>query len=226
MRATWGSASCWCIGDRDRRLRLAGRPSSTPSDARPPSTQAARSAHSRPHAGRSCSRLRHRRTAAQAPASTAHAHRRGSRRAAAAPRRCSEPADGHAASEFVTDADSGFCVLEQPWILVAERGRRLRPGGAAASCRRPPPPGARSSWSRPAIERGRAGDPRRSTPSADPGLRRRPHPEPDQRRGAVLAGRGDLLSRQDLQARVRAAVRFGTCGTWVSSGERLWILRD
>ena len=51
--------------------------------------------------------------------------------------------------------------------------------------------------------------------------------EPPSSAGVCARWSGRIFcTRQDLQAGYVPPSAIGTCGTWVSSGERLWILQD
>jgi hypothetical protein len=132
---------------------------------------------------------------------------------------------GHAASEFVTDTNSGLCILELPWILVANEAvdsiREVLPFLQKASAA-----GHKVVLVAPAIDEAVLGTLRVNAVSGTlanvavilPGI--------DQRRQLSSLVGADPLSRQDLRAGYVPPSSIGTCGTWVSSDVRLWILRD
>ncbi|MGV8910866.1 MAG: hypothetical protein ACOH1Y_17980 [Propionicimonas sp.] len=132
---------------------------------------------------------------------------------------------GHAAAEFTTDADSGLCVLAQPWILVANEPvdsiRELLPFLRKASAA-----GHKVVLVAPAIDDVVLGTLRVNAASGTLDNACVLLPNLDQRRALCSLVGGDPLSRQDLRAGYVPPSAIGTCGTWVSSSERLWILAD
>lgn len=134
-------------------------------------------------------------------------------------------AHGHAAPEFITDADSGLCVLEQPWILVASEAvdsiREVLPFLQKAAAA-----GHKVVLVAPAIDEAVLGTLRVNAVSGTLDNAVVLLPNLHHRRALCSLVGADLLSRQDLQAGYVPPSAIGTCGTWVSSCERLWILED
>ena len=132
---------------------------------------------------------------------------------------------GHAAAEFITDADSGLCVLARPWILVANEHvdsiREVLPFLRKASAA-----GHKVVLVAPGIEEAVLATLRVNAASGTLDNAAVLLPNPDQRRALCSLVGADPLSRQDLQAGYVGPSAIGTCGTWVSSRERLWILAD
>jgi len=132
---------------------------------------------------------------------------------------------GHAAPEFITDADSGFCVLEQPWILIANETvdsiREVLPFLQKASAA-----GHKVVLVAPAIEEAVLGTLRMNAVSGTLDNAAVLLPNLHHRRALCSLVGADLLTRQDLQAGYVPPSAIGTCGTWVSNSERLWIVRD
>lgn len=132
-------------------------------------------------------------------------------------------AHGHVAKEFTTDPTSGFCVLDQPIVLVADAElttiRELLP----------------------VLERARAGDRRLVViaPSISPEVLATLRvnasmqtlasavvlmPDGGQRRALCSLVGALPLSRDDLRSGYLPESALGSCETWVSSAERLWVL--
>jgi len=134
-------------------------------------------------------------------------------------------AHGHAAAEFATDTTSGLCILEQPWILVANETvdsiREVLPFLRKASAA-----GHNVVLVAPAIEEAVLGTLRVNAASGTLANAAVLLPNLAQRRQLSSLVGADPLSRQDLQAGYVPPSAIGTCGTWVSSAERLWILQD
>ena len=132
---------------------------------------------------------------------------------------------GHAATEFTTDEASGLCVLPAPWILVTDHHvttiRELLPF----------------------IEKARAGDHRvvivaprlgreviatmqvnavQQTLSCDVVL----IPDAGQRRALCSLVGAVPVPWEDLRAGYVPEASLGTCATWVSSSDRLWVVQD
>lgn len=132
---------------------------------------------------------------------------------------------GHAAAEFATDVDSGLCVLEKPWILVANEPvdsiRELLPFLRKASAA-----GHKVVLVAPAIDDAVLGTLRVNAATGTLDNASVLLPNLDQRRALCSLVGADPLSRQDLRAGYVPPSAIGTCGTWVSSGERLWIVAD
>ena len=132
---------------------------------------------------------------------------------------------GHAGTEFITDVDTGLCVLEQPWILVANEAvdsiREVLPFLQKASAA-----GHKVVLVAPAIDEAVLGTLRVNAASGTLDNAAVVVPNLHHRRALCSLVGADLLSRQDLQAGYVPPSAIGTCGTWVSSGERLWLLRD
>lgn len=132
---------------------------------------------------------------------------------------------GHAAAEFATDSDSGLCVLTRPWVLVADEPittiRELLPFLQKASAAGHP-----VVLVAPAIEQAVLGTLRVNAASATLDNAAVLLPDVGQRRALCSLVGGEPLSRQDLRAGYVPDSAVGTCATWVSSSERLWILAD
>ncbi len=132
---------------------------------------------------------------------------------------------GHAAAEFATDADSGLCVLTKPRILVADEPittiRELLPFLQKASVGSEP-----IVIVAPAIDEAVLGTLRVNATSGTLDIAAVLLPDVGQRRALCSLVGGKPLSHQDLQAGYFPESAIGTCPTWVSSSERLWILAD
>lgn len=132
---------------------------------------------------------------------------------------------GHSAPEFTTDAASGFCVLPSPWILVADHNlttiRELLGF----------------------LERARGAD--RAVVVVAPHLDREvmatlqvnasQHtlgcaavlmPDAGQRRALCSLVGAIPVPWEDLRAGYIPADSLGTCDTWVSSTNQLWLVGD
>ena len=152
---------------------------------------------------------------------------------------------GHASAEFATDPGSGLCVLNEPLILVADAEittiRELLPffERTRASDR----PTVRGSTLRPAQES--SGRAQGTYVLVAPAIAKEVLttlrvnavtqtlvgsvvllPNADQRR--VLCSLVGARPRQldDLRSGYLPDSALGTCGTWVSSTDRLWILSE
>lgn len=132
---------------------------------------------------------------------------------------------GHAAAEFATDAESGLCVLESPWILVVNEPvttiRELLPFLQKASA-----VGRRVVVVAPAIDQAVLGTLRVNAASGTLGNAAVVLPNVDQRRALCSLVDANPLSQQDLRSGYVPQSSIGSCVTWVSSSERLWILAD
>jgi hypothetical protein len=134
-------------------------------------------------------------------------------------------AHGHAAHEFATDSPSGYCVLRAPWILVTDHDlttiRELLGF----------------------VERARAAD--QAVVVVAPGIGRdvlatlqvnaTRHtlrcaavivPDGGQRRVLCSLVGATPVPWEDLRAGYVPQTTLGSCSTWVSSSERLWVLSD
>ena len=132
---------------------------------------------------------------------------------------------GHAAREFTTDEPSGLCVFADPWILVADHDvttvRELLPF----------------------IEKARATDHRVIVVA--PSLGREVLatlqvnavkqtlscavvliPDAGQRRALCSLVGAVPIPWEDLRAGYIPTADLGTCSTWVSSPDQLWVLQD
>lgn len=132
---------------------------------------------------------------------------------------------GHAATEFTTDEASHLCVLDTPWILVAD--------GELTTVRE----------LLPFLEKARAGD--RRVVVVAPALAREvlatlqvnavQHtlscaavliPDAQQRRVLSSLVGGAPVPIADLRAGYLPTASLGTCATWVSSPSQLWVLGE
>lgn len=134
-------------------------------------------------------------------------------------------AHGHAAPGFATDAGSGLCVLEQPWILVVDEPvtsiRELLPFLQKAAVASHP-----VVVVAPAIAVDVLGTLQVNAVSGKLANAAVLVRNVDQRRALCSLVDADPLTIRDLRAGYVPSSAIGNCDNWVSSTERLWILAD
>lgn len=132
---------------------------------------------------------------------------------------------GHAAKEFVTDPTSGLCVLADPLILVADADittirellpflERTRAGHRTVVVVAP-------AISDEVLNTLRVNAAMRTVVGAVVLLA-----DAGQRRSLSSLVGARPLPLDDLRAGYLPDSALGTCGTWVSSGDQLWILSE
>ena len=152
---------------------------------------------------------------------------------------------GHAAAEFVTDPGSGLCVLQAPIILVADAEvttiRELLPFFERTRAGRPQVRGASALRQ----AQGTSGQAQGEYVVVSPAISKdvlttlRVNattrtlagtvvllPDADQRRVLCSLVGARPLQLDDLRSGYLPESALGTCDTWVSSAERLWILNE
>lgn len=129
---------------------------------------------------------------------------------------------GHAAAEFVTDPPTGWCVVDQPQVLVLaeelEQGRELLPALRLAAGGRPLVLIA-PAMSDAALATFRVNVAQRKIAGVVvliSGAKARYEL-------CALTGAAPV-DRRDLQADYLPASALGSCGRWVSTSQELWLL--
>lgn len=132
---------------------------------------------------------------------------------------------GHAAAEFVTDEPSGLCVLADPWILVADHDvttvrellpflEKLRGTDRRLVVVAP-------SLGREVLATMQVNAVKRTLRCAVVLI-----PDAGQRRALCSLVGAVPVPWEDLRAGYIPITNLGTCSTWVSSADRLWVLQD
>ncbi len=132
---------------------------------------------------------------------------------------------GHAAVEFATDQPSHLCVLDHPWVLVADDQvttiRELLPFLQKARGR-----GRRVVVVAPALAREVLATLQVNAVQRTLSCAAVLIPDAGQRRALCSLVGATPLSPTDLRAGWVPETSLGTCDTWVSSPGQLWVLSD
>ena len=132
---------------------------------------------------------------------------------------------GHAAKEFATDPTSGLCVLDDPLVLVADTGittiRELLPLLERTRAAHRTVVVVAPAISDEVLTTLRVNASMHTVAGAAVLL-----PDPGQRRSLASLVGALPLALDDLRSGYLPDSALGTCGTWVSNGEQLWILSE
>ena len=132
---------------------------------------------------------------------------------------------GHAATEFTTDEPSGLCVLAHPWILVADHDittvRELLPFFEKTRGSDHRLVVVAPSIGRDVLATMQVNAVKQTLSCAVVVI-----PDAGQRRALCSLVGAVPIPWEDLRAGYVPVSGLGTCATWVSSADQLWVLQD